>query len=223
MAVVLPARTVATRGRPADAAVHLAGVLRLLRAGAFAAVCVALTTVGHELAGGATVGPLAIGVGFVALFATGAALARRERSGTTIAAAMLAGQVGLHQVFMAADGPMAGMTDRAPSDHGVMLSGAAMLAVHIGLAAVSGWWLRRGEAACWRLVRRGESGAVAALRCTLRHLAGAPFDPLTEVVGPARPSFRRREPTTRMTSLRVRCEPRRGPPSPRASTAGGRQ
>lgn len=211
-------RRLAAGGRVvAVAGVTVAAALRLLRAGAFAAVCVALTALGHELAGGATVGLAALFVGFVALFVAGLALGGRERPGPVIGTAMLAGQVGLHAFFVELGGPMTGMAGGGP-----MCSGGAMVVVHVGLAVVSGWWLRQGELACWRLVRRVESGAAEAFRSTVRHLAGVVVDPCAGRPGPAHTAFAHREPVIRMTSLRARCAPRRGPPWASVSTAGGR-
>ncbi len=64
-----------------------------------------------------------------------------------------------------------------------------MLAAHLGAALVAGWWLRRGEAALWRLVRitaaAARAGAAEPLRTAcalaavlLRGLFGLPAGPV---------------------------------------------
>ncbi|MEU6002138.1 hypothetical protein [Streptomyces sp. NPDC047197] len=77
-----------------------AGVdLRLLRASVFAVLCVVLSAGGHVLASCAAVPLWTLGVGFLAVLAVAAPLAGRERSLPGIAAALAAGQVGLHALF----------------------------------------------------------------------------------------------------------------------------
>ena len=65
----------------------------------FAAVCVVLSAGGHVLASCAAVPLWTLGVGFLAVFAVAAPLAGRERSLPGIAAALAAGQLGLHALF----------------------------------------------------------------------------------------------------------------------------
>ncbi|MEV0317556.1 hypothetical protein ACIBKX_21885 [Streptomyces sp. NPDC050658] len=73
--------------------------LRLLRAAVFAVLCVVLSAGGHVLASCASVPLWTLGVGFLAVLAVAAPLAGRERSLPGIAAALAAGQVGLHALF----------------------------------------------------------------------------------------------------------------------------
>ncbi len=75
--------------------------LRLLRAAAFAAVCVTLAAAGHEMASGAAIPGWALLTAWAGVFAVAAPLAGRERSLPGIAALMLAGQLALHLVFSA--------------------------------------------------------------------------------------------------------------------------
>ncbi|GAA4657578.1 hypothetical protein GCM10023347_05490 [Streptomyces chumphonensis] len=76
--------------------------LRLLRAAVFTAACVALSSAGHVLAAGATLPVWTFGVATALVFALALPLAGRERSLPGIAAALTAGQVGLHLLFSTA-------------------------------------------------------------------------------------------------------------------------
>ncbi|WP_431780495.1 hypothetical protein [Streptomyces chumphonensis] len=76
--------------------------LRLLRAAVFTAACVALSSAGHVLAAGATLPVWTFGVAAALVFALALPLAGRERSLPGIAAALTAGQLGLHLLFSAA-------------------------------------------------------------------------------------------------------------------------
>ena len=73
--------------------------LRLLRAAVFAAVCVVLSAMGHAMAACASVPWWTLLAGFLGLFAVVAPLAGRERSLSSIAGALAAGQLGLHTLF----------------------------------------------------------------------------------------------------------------------------
>ncbi|KJS54322.1 hypothetical protein VM98_19950 [Streptomyces rubellomurinus subsp. indigoferus] len=72
---------------------------------------------------------------------------------------------------------------------GVLGMTPSMLAGHLAAALVAGWWLRRGEAALWRLVRVAASAArehwAAPLRSALA-LAVALLRGLFGAAGPAR-------------------------------------
>jgi hypothetical protein len=174
-------------------------VLRVLRPAVFAAVCLAITVAGHQMEGGHPVGPVAVGTGFAALYAAAAVAGDRQRSTGAVTAAMLVGQVGLHLLFSHGDAMTPGM---APG----------MVGVHAAIAVLAGWWLSRGDAACWRWVRRAESATLDAIRWALRHLCAGLHVPVS--------GFRARRPWVRVdgetadgrTLLRARCEPRRGPP-----------
>ncbi|MEU6061170.1 hypothetical protein [Streptomyces sp. NPDC047097] len=72
---------------------------RLLRAAVFAAVCVALSGVGHALAACAAVPWWTLVAGFLGVFAAIVPLAGRERSLPLIATALAGGQLGLHVLF----------------------------------------------------------------------------------------------------------------------------
>ena len=148
-------------------AVASAGV-RSLRAAVFAALCVLLAAGGHALATGMAPPVWAQVAGSVPVFAAGLVPAGRERSFLGIGGATVAAQGGLHLAFdavhsHAATAAHAGM--RMTSLHTGMrmapahtLTGHALTphatAAHLGAAVVLTWWLRRGEAAVWSLLRR---------------------------------------------------------------------
>ncbi|OKK18196.1 hypothetical protein AMK16_17760 [Streptomyces sp. CB00455] len=80
-------------------ATHAGAGLRLLRTAVFTAVCVVLSAVGHTLASCATVPWWSLCTGFLTVFAVAAPLAGRRRALPGIAAALAAGQLGLHALF----------------------------------------------------------------------------------------------------------------------------
>ncbi|MFF3263768.1 hypothetical protein ACFYWO_31910 [Streptomyces sp. NPDC002932] len=190
--------------------------LRLLRAAVFAAVCVALSAAGHAMAACAAVPGWTLLAGFLGILAVAVALAGRERSLPSIAAALAAGQIALHTLFgvgthAATPQPAAGDDslirfaaslvcgagpDRlnasdahrivttagidpasvtaqahqhmaaAPSDGMAGAAGLAgmfpnlpMLLGHLLAALATGWLLRRGEIALFRLARLSAHGA----------------------------------------------------------------
>ncbi|MFJ4899335.1 MULTISPECIES: hypothetical protein [unclassified Streptomyces] len=190
--------------------------LRLLRAAVFAAVCVALSAAGHAMAACAAVPGWTLLAGFLGILAVAVALAGRERSLPSIAAALAAGQIALHTLFgvgthTATPQPAAGDDslirfaaslvcgagpDRlnasdahrivttagidpasvtaqahqhmaaAPSDGMAGAAGLAgmfpslpMLLGHLLAALATGWLLRRGEIALFRLARLSAHGA----------------------------------------------------------------
>ncbi|MFI9803447.1 hypothetical protein ACIHEJ_03585 [Streptomyces sp. NPDC052301] len=142
--------------------------VRGLRAAVFAAVCVLLAAAGHGLAMGDMPPLWADGAAFGAVLALGWSLGRRERSLPGIGAAMLATQAGLHFAFAAAHRPagpapsqamhmasMPGHTMAAMDAASMPHATAAQAAVaHLLAALLASWWLRRGEAAVWSLLRR---------------------------------------------------------------------
>ncbi|MFD9003396.1 hypothetical protein ACFV0T_20865 [Streptomyces sp. NPDC059582] len=139
--------------------------VRSLRAAVFAAVCVLLAAAGHGLATGNAPPLWADGAGFLAVFAAGWLLGGRERSLPGIGTAMLATQAVLHLAFSRAvtTAPathmahMAHMTHLRGDGHPVTQAHAMhtnVVAAHFLAALVASWWLRRGEAAVWSLLRR---------------------------------------------------------------------
>lgn len=152
--------------------------LRSLRAGVFAAVCVGLAAAAHDLSMHAVPAPGTMAAAFAAAGAVGCLAGSREQSLRAITAAMALVQVGLHLLFDAASPAppasvpmpampgmvgMAGTSDMAsipgmdgsptmPGMHHPMTGQA--LAAHALAALLAAWWLRRGEAAVWSLLRR---------------------------------------------------------------------
>ncbi|MGW2423460.1 hypothetical protein ACWC0C_30135 [Streptomyces sp. NPDC001709] len=135
--------------------------VRALRAAVFAAVCVLLAAAGHGFAMGDMPPLWADAAGFLAVLALGWALGKRERSLPGIGAAMLLTQAGLHLGFDAAhpatgrpampDNAMAAMHAHATAHPGTTVHATA---AHVLAALAAAWWLRRGEAALWSLLRR---------------------------------------------------------------------
>ncbi|WP_217236092.1 hypothetical protein [Streptomyces sp. AC555_RSS877] len=127
--------------------------VRGLRAAVFAALCVLLAAGGHALATGMAPPVWVQGAGFVAVFAGGCLLGGRERSLLPLGGATLAAQGGLHLAFGAA------RPHAVVAVHGTRMHPSHALTPHAGLAHVFAallltWWLRRGEAALWSLLRR---------------------------------------------------------------------
>ncbi|MFF9602386.1 hypothetical protein ACF1GY_08900 [Streptomyces sp. NPDC014684] len=135
--------------------------VRSLRAAVFAAVCVLLAAAGHGLAVG-DLPPVWADAGvFLSVFAVGWALGGRERSLVGIGAAMLVTQAGLHFAFGAAHRGrrmdamhMASMHSHTMTAMHAHSTADSATAAHLLAALVASWWLRRGEAALWSLLRR---------------------------------------------------------------------
>ncbi|MFJ1928061.1 hypothetical protein [Streptomyces sp. NPDC088131] len=192
--------------------------LRLLRAAVFAAVCVALSAAGHAMAACAAVPGWTLLAGFLGILAVAVALAGRERSLPSIAAALAGGQIALHTLFgvgthtatprpaagddslirfaaslvcgagpdrlntadarrivttagidpasvtaqahqhMAA-APSGGMAGSGEAGLAAMFPSLPMLLGHLLAALATGWLLRRGEIALFRLARLSAHGA----------------------------------------------------------------
>ena len=152
--------------------------LRSLRAGVFAAVCVGLASAAHDLSMHAVPAPGTMAAAFAAAGAVGCLAGSREQSLRAITVAMVLVQVGLHLLFDAASPTppptvpmpsmpgMDGMSDLAsmPGMDGARgMAGMAGMphsmtgqafAAHALAALLAAWWLRRGEAAVWSLLRR---------------------------------------------------------------------
>ncbi|MFE9448445.1 hypothetical protein [Streptomyces sp. NPDC006739] len=206
--------------------------VRSLRAAVFAAVCVLLAAAGHGLAMG-DMPPVPVdAVGCLGVFALGWLLGGRERSLPGICAAMLATQAALHVAFDAAHrsapppahaphmasmhmASMSSTSSTSPMDmagldrpHLVItqLVTAHATAAHLLAALIASWWLRRGEAALWSLLRR----AVALVPGLAAWWRDAPLParagrPLRATAGPGTP---------RPLPLLRHAVNRRGPPHP---------
>ncbi|MFD5817193.1 hypothetical protein [Streptomyces sp. NPDC127038] len=138
--------------------------VRSLRAAVFAVLCVLLAAGGHLLATGQAPPLRAEGAGLLAVFAAGCVLGGRERSLYGIGGAMLVAQAGLHLGFEAAAPRMAMTMHGMPGMHGMPMAQPSAhaltphaTAAHVAAALVATWWLRRGEAALWTLLRRAVS------------------------------------------------------------------
>jgi hypothetical protein len=188
--------------------------VRSLRAAVFAALCVLLAAGGHALATGQAPPLWAEGAGLLAVFATGCALGGRERSLSGIGGAMLVAQAGLHLGFEAARPRMAmnmhGMHMAHPAAHALTPHATA---AHVAAALLATWWLRRGEAALWSLLRRAVT-FVPGLAAWWRTRTGlSPVRPYGDVVRRTAA-----EPWPRGRPLLRHAVSRRGPPAGLAHT-----
>jgi hypothetical protein len=204
--------------------VDLGVLMRPARAAVFAAVCVGLTAFAHGLADNRRVGPEALAVGFVAAKTGG----RSERSQRAITVGLLAGQAGLHLLFTFVDDATAvpqtsqlnGTGQRgtaAMPQEDMAHHGQTMLIAHLAAAVPAGWWLRGGEAACWRLVRRAELAVSTTLREALVRLIelaeGSGSSPCPVTIRSSVCCER----AGGISALLAYCAPRRGPPRGGAS------
>ncbi|MEO3868012.1 hypothetical protein ABGB18_04190 [Nonomuraea sp. B12E4] len=123
-----------------------AAALRLSRAVVFATVCGAVSAGGHVLAGG---GPVPFGVylaGVLAAFGLAWLIDGRERGPAAVLAATVGTQMVLHQLFeRVAPAPGGGPGHAHPA--------LGMALAHLTVAALTAWWLHRGERALWLMIR----------------------------------------------------------------------
>ena len=154
--------------------------LRGARAAVFAVACVGVSAAGHTWMSGSAVPGWALAVALLATGVAGYASAGRRRGFGPIAGLLLAGELGLHVLFSAAQHAAGGAAPAMPGMAGMpampgmagmqMPSGvptapgagsmawmaahgsAGMIAVHAVAGAVCAWWLWRGEAAVFRLL-----------------------------------------------------------------------
>jgi hypothetical protein len=196
----------------------------------FAAVCVVLAATAHTLSMGAIPSAQAMAAGFTTVAAMGFLAGSREQSLRGICAAMALVQVTLHLLFdatsqaappsmpampgsrdtMASMPGMQGMAGMDGSGSMVMahpaMTGQAV-AAHALAALLAAWWLRRGEAALWTLLRRAAELAPALVHW-LHARTGPPVEPAAPVCGygwgPA--------PALRSQLLLRHAVTRRGPP-----------
>lgn len=152
-------------------------VLRLSRAVVFATACGAVSVTGHVLAGGGHV-PFEVFVAAVlAVLALAYVIDGRERGPAAVLAATVTTQAVLHQLFEhLAPGHVAG------HGHGHPAPGMAL--VHLTVAALTAWWLHRGERALWLMLR-----LYGAPRPVIRLLAAAPAAVDTGPRPPSPPLF----------------------------------
>jgi len=203
--------------------VDLGVLMRPARAAVFTAVCVGLTALAHGLADDRRVSPAALAVGFVVVFLAAKTSGRSERSQRAITVGLLARQAGLHLLFTFVDDATAVRQVSQLNDTGqagmaaipqedMAHNGQTMLIAHLAAVVLAGWWLRAGEAACWRLLRRAELTVSATLRealvCLIELAAGSGSSPCPVTIQ----SWVCCERAGGVSALLAYCAPRRGPP-----------
>ncbi|MEV0041519.1 hypothetical protein [Streptomyces sp. NPDC050804] len=177
--------------------------LRLTRAAVFAAVCVAVSGLGHALRSATPLPWPALAAALVAMGGAGWWLAGRERGAPAIVGASAVGQVTLHALFSwthvllpgagtarTMEMPGAGRSGMAAHAHAGTAEGptdllalvlaydghsltSGMALAHLVAGLLCGWWLWRGEAAVLQLGRSLALFVGAPLLRAWRVLSGA--------------------------------------------------
>lgn len=171
-----------------------APVLQGVRAGVFAALCVALAAAAHTLSMDATPTLATMTAACAAVFALSFLAASRERSLAGICGAMALVQVGLHLLFNATTPPsampampamanMPAMPGMAAAHHAMSLPAVA---AHALAALAAAWWLRRGEAAVWSLLRRAAALTPGLTAWTRAHAVPPAMPPAVPAPGHVR-------------------------------------
>jgi hypothetical protein len=150
--------------------------LRLTRSAAFSVVCVGLAALGHNLAGGAGPAPWAMLAGGTAIMLVTSALAGRERPAVAIAVCLVVTQVALHELFAVEDPSGVSLALHAHGAAGLGES-AGMLTAHLTATLLTAWWLARGEATLWTLLRHLAVTAAHRLDALLSVATGLPAAP----------------------------------------------
>jgi hypothetical protein len=120
------------------------------RVAVFTLATVALGVGGH-LAGGGRAPSALVLAGLLAGCAVAASgMAGREQTLPRLVLAVGAIQVGIHAVLMS---PTPGMHQHGAAMPGHAMLGRSMVGWHAVAVLLLAWWLRRGEAAAWRLAR----------------------------------------------------------------------
>ncbi|TDB93215.1 hypothetical protein E1267_43500 [Nonomuraea longispora] len=131
---------------PSSSAPSAASGLRLARAVVFAAVCGAVSAGGHALAGGGPVPLPVYGAAVLAALGLAYLIDGRERGPFAVLAATAGTQLLLHQLFDRLAPAPAPESAHAHPEPGMAL-------VHLTVAALTAWWLHRGERALWLVIR----------------------------------------------------------------------
>jgi hypothetical protein len=164
----------------------------------FAAVCTLLAMATHLPMAAAHVPVTAVAFGAAAVFCFARiAAVPGERGLASIGLLVGGAQIGLHLLFQATQASvarpaasmpgMAHMPAMAGATSGSALFGltSGMTIAHVLAAAVTAWWLRRGEAALFTAVRRARAALSASWRMLAWWTAGAQPTWSTGVAMPA--------------------------------------
>lgn len=171
--------------------------LRLLRAAVFAALCVTLSATSHVLLSRAPLPAAVLVPAAAGVFAVAYLLAGRERGFWQIAGLLVPVELAVDFLFTkgqdtcygASGGPLAGSwrsvsglvcgdsTAAVVELPGGPVSPWLLLGAHTLVGLLAAWWLRRGEAASYRLLRTVTAYAAAPLRLVLAVVRAAPEFP----------------------------------------------
>lgn len=121
-----------------------------------------LAAVGHQAAGGNGPTLWALGAGMAGVFGGAYALAGRERSHGVIAGVLVVVQALLHELFT--EGQTARVLIDPDHGHGGLGVSLGMVLAHLTASLITAWWLARGEAALWAVLRRLGVGAWRVLK-----------------------------------------------------------
>ncbi|QFY08838.1 hypothetical protein GBF35_21090 [Nonomuraea phyllanthi] len=123
--------------------------LRLARAVVFATVCGAVSAAGHALAGGGLVPFEVYLAGVLAALGLAYLIDGRERGPAAVLTATVSTQMVLHQLF---DRLAPASAPSMAHGHAAAAPTAGMALVHLTAAALTAWWLHRGERALWLVI-----------------------------------------------------------------------
>jgi hypothetical protein len=135
--------------RPGAHAPDAAAVAAALRLPVFSTVTALLGVGAHVAGGGALPGPGTIAVLGCVVALAGRPFTGRERSYPRLLVGVAVVQIGMHVALL-------DPADRTHAGHhaGSALSSFTTVLAHTAAVLLITWWLRRGEAATWRALRR---------------------------------------------------------------------
>lgn len=150
----------------------------MARSIAFTVACVLLAAAAHVLAGGDGPDLTSLGLAGGTVFLAALGLAGRERSHVMIATILVALQAGLHELFNHGAVTRAVVFEHETHGQGLGLT-LGMLIAHLTASLLTAWWLARGEAAIWAILRRvGVAAARNLDRLLAKGWTPAPTPPL---------------------------------------------
>lgn len=142
------------------------------RAAVFAVVSTALAAGAHEMAGGARAGRWVLLGALVAMVEVGLLAGRRERRFVVLLGGLAATQAGLH-LYLDIAAPLVHVSGHVEAGR----VSPPMLLAHAAATLAVAAWLRRGEAALWRLARASAVRLLPVLPVAVAAVTPAPRQP----------------------------------------------